>query len=115
MPLEKFFTGFRKTALETGEIVTAIVIPTPTATHQRFYKIAKRGRDDISTVSVAIALEVNNNVIAGARLGLGRGATALLPGVVGFVARPSTRDARASMQRLPESMRERISTASNAP
>jgi xanthine dehydrogenase small subunit len=42
VPLEQFFTGFRKTALSTGEIVTAIVIPTPKATHQRFFKIAKR-------------------------------------------------------------------------
>ena len=71
LPLEEFFTGFRRTALEIGEIVTAIVIPTQTATHQRFYKIAKRGRDDISTVSVAIALEVRGGVIAGAKLGLG--------------------------------------------
>ena len=71
MPLEAFFTGFRKTALEVGEIVTAIVIPTPTATHQRFFKIAKRGRDDISTVSVAIALEVSGGVIVDAKLGLG--------------------------------------------
>ncbi len=71
LPLEAFFTGFRKTALEAGEIVTTIVIPTPKATHQRFFKIAKRGRDDISTVSVAIALEVSGGVIAGAKLGLG--------------------------------------------
>ena len=71
LPLEAFFTGFRKTALEAGEIVTAVVIPTPRATHQRFYKIAKRGRDDISTVSVAIALEVSGGVINGAKLGLG--------------------------------------------
>ena len=71
LPLEDFFTGFRKTALGTGEIVTAIIIPTPTATHQRFYKIAKRGRDDISTVSVAIALEVKDDLIVQAKLGLG--------------------------------------------
>ena len=71
VPLEAFFTGFRKTALSAGEIVTAIVIPTPRATHQRFFKIAKRGRDDISTVSVAIALEVNGKLIEGAKLGLG--------------------------------------------
>ena len=71
LPLEEFFTAFRKTALEPGEIVSTIIIPKTTATHQRFYKIAKRGRDDISTVSVAIALTVEDDVIVSAKLGLG--------------------------------------------
>jgi xanthine dehydrogenase small subunit len=71
LPLEAFFTGFRRTALESGEIVQSILVPLPLGTHQRFFKIAKRGRDDISTVAVAVHLEVQDDSILWARLGLG--------------------------------------------
>jgi xanthine dehydrogenase small subunit len=71
VPLNAFFTNFRETALKTGEIVVSILVPRPLASHQRFFKIAKRGRDDISTVAIAIALEVRDDVIQDAKLGLG--------------------------------------------
>jgi xanthine dehydrogenase small subunit len=71
LPISEFFTGFRKNALEPGEVIVSILIPRPFASHSRFFKIAKRGRDDISTVAVAVALEVQGGVVVDARLGLG--------------------------------------------
>ena len=71
LPLSDFFTGFRKTALSPGEIVVSVLLPRPFASQVGFQKIAKRGRDDISTVSVAVALETRGGVIESARLGLG--------------------------------------------
>ncbi len=55
--LAGFFTGYRRTVLEPGEIVTAIEAPKPFPQHLRFYKVAKRRLDDISTVAAAMALD----------------------------------------------------------
>jgi xanthine dehydrogenase small subunit len=57
IPLSAFFTGYRKTAMEQGEIITAIEIPRPLPQFVRFYKVAKRKVDDISTVAAAMALD----------------------------------------------------------
>jgi xanthine dehydrogenase small subunit len=57
LPLAEFFTGYRKTALRPGEIVTTIEIPKPFPEHVRFYKVAKRRLDDISTVAAGMALD----------------------------------------------------------
>ena len=58
LPVASFFTGYRKTALASGEIITAVEIPKPLPAFVRFYKIAKRRLDDISTVAAAMALDV---------------------------------------------------------
>lgn len=57
IPLADFFTGYRRTRLEPGEILAAIDIPKPFPTHVRFYKVAKRRLDDISTVAAALAID----------------------------------------------------------
>jgi xanthine dehydrogenase small subunit len=57
LPIATFFTGYRRTALDAGEIVTAIDIPKPYAKQLRFYKVAKRRLDDISTVAAAMAID----------------------------------------------------------
>ena len=54
VPVTSFFTGYRCTALEPGELLTAIEIPKPFASSIRFYKAAKRRVDDISTVAAGI-------------------------------------------------------------
>jgi xanthine dehydrogenase small subunit len=59
IPLESFFTGYRKTVLATGELLTAVDIPKPLPKFVRFYKIAKRKLDDISTVAAAMAIDVD--------------------------------------------------------
>ena len=56
-PLSSFFTGYRKTVLQRGEIIRSIEIPKPLSAVVRFYKVAKRRLDDISTVAAAMALD----------------------------------------------------------
>lgn len=55
--LPSFFTGYRKTALQAGELLTAIEVPKAQPAFVRFYKVAKRVLDDISTVAAAMALD----------------------------------------------------------
>ena len=50
------FTGYRQTG-SAREILTAIEIPQPLPEFLRFYKVAKRRLDDISTVAAAMALD----------------------------------------------------------
>jgi xanthine dehydrogenase small subunit len=57
MPLAAFFTGYRRTALRTGEMLTGVAIPRPFPEFVRFYKVAKRRLDDISTVAAAMAVD----------------------------------------------------------
>ena len=56
-PLASFFTGYRKTMLQRGEILTTVEIPKPLPGFVRFYKVAKRRLDDISTVAAAMAID----------------------------------------------------------
>jgi len=57
VPLATFFTSYRRTLLTSGELITAIDIPKPLPEFVRFYKIAKRRMDDISTVAAAMAMD----------------------------------------------------------
>jgi xanthine dehydrogenase small subunit len=57
VPLSTFFTGYRRTVLGAGELITSVEIPRPLPRDLRFYKIAKRRLDDISTVAAAMALD----------------------------------------------------------
>ncbi len=57
LPLTEFFLDYRRTALGRGEMLVAIEIPKPLPAFIRFYKVAKRRADDISTVAAAMALD----------------------------------------------------------
>ena len=57
IPIDRFFTGYRRAALQPDEIVTTIELPKPFPQHVRFYKVAKRRLDDISTAAAAMALD----------------------------------------------------------
>ena len=57
--LSSFFTGYRQTAIQAGELITAIEIPRPLPQFVRFYKITKRRLDDISTVAAALAIDLD--------------------------------------------------------
>ena len=59
VPLASFFISYRKTAMSAGEMLTAVEIPKPLPQFVRFYKIAKRRLDDISTVAAAMALDLD--------------------------------------------------------
>ena len=72
MPLDGFFTAYRKTALRPGEILRAVRIPLPLPTINRFYKVSKRVLDDISTVAAGFAITLGDDgTIAKARLAYG--------------------------------------------
>ena len=60
LALSQFFTGYRRTALEPRELITAIEIPKPLPAFSRFYKVAKRRMDDISTVAAGFTMEWNS-------------------------------------------------------
>lgn len=60
LPLDRFFTGYRKTALETGEILVAVDIPEIPATARAVaYKVSKRQELDISTVAAGFYVELD--------------------------------------------------------
>jgi xanthine dehydrogenase small subunit len=73
MPLEQFYTGYRKNVLAADEVVAWIKVPRPQAGEfLRAYKISKRYDDDISAVCLAVCLQRDAaNVVTGVRIGAG--------------------------------------------
>ena len=71
VPLSEYFTGYRQTVRREGEFLRAVRIPLPLAETTAFYKVAKRRFDDISSVSTAFALQLEEGRISSARIGLG--------------------------------------------
>lgn len=69
--LADYFTGYRQTVKEPGEIIRAVRVPLPLSPAVAFHKIAKRRFDDISSVAVAIAARLDGGTIADVRIGLG--------------------------------------------
>jgi xanthine dehydrogenase small subunit len=69
--LDQYFTGYRRSVREAGELIKAVRVPLPLAPLTAFHKIAKRRFDDISSVAVAFALDVRDGVVADAAIGLG--------------------------------------------
>ena len=71
VPLDRYFTGYRRSQLRPGELIRAVRIPQPLAGLTDFHKVAKRRYDDISSVAVAFALDIVDGSVARARIGLG--------------------------------------------
>ena len=71
VPLSEYYTGYRQSVRKPHELLRAVRIPLPLAERTAFYKISKRRFDDISSVSVAIALRVADGLVTSARIGLG--------------------------------------------
>lgn len=69
--LAEYFTGYRQTLRRPDELVRAVRIPLPLAQITAFHKIAKRRFDDISSVAVGFALDLDDDGVASARIGLG--------------------------------------------
>ncbi|KQM82713.1 xanthine dehydrogenase small subunit [Agromyces sp. Leaf222] len=69
--LADYFTGYRETLRRPDELIRSVRIPLPLARLTAFHKIAKRRFDDISSVAVGFALDLDGDVIASARIGLG--------------------------------------------
>jgi xanthine dehydrogenase molybdopterin binding subunit/xanthine dehydrogenase small subunit len=76
VPLADFFTGYRKTLLDPGEVILEIVIPrgAPAGLTRRsdFFKVSKRRELDISIVAAAFSVDTDGSgVVRRARLAYG--------------------------------------------
>jgi xanthine dehydrogenase small subunit len=71
-PVASFFSGYRQTQLEDGELIRLIEIQKPFPAFTRFYKASKRRMDDISTVAAGLSLDWDDRGrIAHARFAFG--------------------------------------------
>jgi xanthine dehydrogenase small subunit len=72
LPLEDFYLGYRRAALEPGEFLRAVhVPPRPDGVLLRAYKVSKRFDQDISAVFACFAIAVDAGRIRCARVGCG--------------------------------------------
>ncbi|GGX23292.1 xanthine dehydrogenase small subunit [Streptomyces chryseus] len=71
VPLAEYFTGYRQSVRRPGELIRSVRIPLPLSPVVAFHKIAKRRFDDISSVAVAFALDIEDGIVRKARIGLG--------------------------------------------
>ena len=71
--LTDYFTGYRQSVRQPGELIKLIRIPAPVAPISAFHKIAKRRFDDISSVAVGFALRLDEDgeTVADIKIGLG--------------------------------------------
>ena len=72
MPLEDFYLGYQKKALQPGEFVEAVRVPlSPAGRRFASYKISKRFDQDISALCGAYAFDLDNGRIAKVRIAYG--------------------------------------------
>lgn len=72
LPLEAFYLDYMKNALEPGEFVEALEVPTPPpGARLRGYKLAKRYDSDISAVCAVLSLRLEDGVVRDARFAFG--------------------------------------------
>jgi xanthine dehydrogenase small subunit len=72
MPVEDFYTGYRKNVLAPDEVVAWVDVPKPAAGgFMRVYKVSKRFDDDISAVCLAIDLHVEDGKVKAISIGAG--------------------------------------------
>jgi xanthine dehydrogenase small subunit len=74
LPLQAFYLGYMRNALQPGEFLQAIEVPLPRAQtpwQVRAYKLSKRYDGDISAVCAGLALRLEGGVVADVRLAFG--------------------------------------------
>jgi len=72
LPLDQFILGPRRTALRSGELVTAILVPKPAhPARSDFLKLGARKYLVISIAMVACVLEVRDGTVRAARIAVG--------------------------------------------
>ena len=71
VPLDGYFTGYRSSVRRRDEVIRSLRVPLPLSEVTAFHKVAKRRFDDISSVSVGIALHLEDGVVSRARIGVG--------------------------------------------
>ncbi len=60
VPLDRFFTGYRKTLREPSEVILAVRLPAPGGAFVRSYKVSKRRDLDIATLSAGFSLTLGD-------------------------------------------------------
>jgi xanthine dehydrogenase small subunit len=71
LDLENFFLDYGKQDRQSGEFLSAILVPQEPAPHLRCYKISKRFDQDISAVMLAANLHLDDGVITDVCLAFG--------------------------------------------
>ena len=71
LPLNKFFTSYRKTKLKKDQFIHSIIIPIYKKNIFKAYKISKRIDDDISSVCASFNLEIVNKKIKNIKIAYG--------------------------------------------
>ncbi len=72
LPLDDFYLGYQKTALEPGEFIEAVQVPLPSpAQMTATYKVSKRIEQDISAVCGAYSVTVDHGRVTAARIAYG--------------------------------------------
>jgi xanthine dehydrogenase small subunit len=67
--LDRFYTGQKKSVLQPGELIEAVVLPKPRSGQVfRAHKISKRFEQDISATCVALSFELVGGRLKGVRL-----------------------------------------------
>jgi xanthine dehydrogenase small subunit len=78
MPLENFYTGYRKNVLASDEVLAWIKVPRPQRGELlRAYKISKRYDDDISAVCLVVNMLRDGDTVT--QIGIGAGGVAATP------------------------------------
>jgi xanthine dehydrogenase small subunit len=96
VPVEAFHRGYRDTVLEAGEYVAAVQVPRASLSRpHRIFKLSKRFEDDISTVLLALSLELSGDRVGEVRVAYGgMAATPLRATIVEGVLTAATLDER---------------------
>lgn len=72
VPIEEFYLGYKQLDLRADEVIVSVRTPLPTVQEfLKLYKISKRRDMDISTVTAAFWLELDNDTILSARIATG--------------------------------------------
>jgi CO/xanthine dehydrogenase FAD-binding subunit len=71
LPLEDFFLGFGKTALQPDELVTDVFVPRRGQWFQAFAKFGSRSANVIAVINMAICLRLSDHRIEEARVAYG--------------------------------------------
>ncbi len=71
LPINGFFTNYRKTKLKKGQFIHSIRIPLLKQNIFKAYKISKRIDDDISSVCASFNIEINKDKIKKIRIAYG--------------------------------------------
>ncbi|WP_255025009.1 xanthine dehydrogenase small subunit [Rhodococcus sp. GA1] len=71
VPLADYFTGYRQSVRRSDELIVSVRIPRPLAGLTAFHKVAKRRFDDISSIAVALALDIEEGRVRRAAIGVG--------------------------------------------